>query len=96
MLAGLLAPGGRLFVSTLNRTPASFAAAIVGAEYLARLLPVGTHAWRRFVTPSELAQWFRAAGLRPADMAGMVPDLRRGGWRESRSLAVNYIAMAAA
>jgi len=86
--------GKMLVPSTLNRTPASFAAAIVGAEFLARLLPVGTHNWRRFVTPAELAQAMRAAGLRPADMAGMAPDLMRGGWRETRSLAVNYIAMA--
>ncbi len=54
-LAGLLRPGGKLFVSTINRTARSFAVAIVGAEYVARLLPAGTHDWRRFVTPAELA-----------------------------------------
>jgi 2-polyprenyl-6-hydroxyphenyl methylase/3-demethylubiquinone-9 3-methyltransferase len=96
VLGQMLAPGGRLFVSTLNRTPASYAVAILGAEYVARLLPVGTHDWRRFPSPGELAAALRAAGLRPADMAGMAPDPLRGGWRETRSLAINYIAMAAA
>ncbi len=93
-LAGLLAPGGKLFVSTLNRTARSFAAAIVGAEYVAGILPRGTHDWRRFVTPGELSDHLHAAGLRLADIAGMRPDLLRGGWRTSRDLAVNYIALA--
>ncbi len=94
-LAGLLAPGGKLFVSTLNRTARSFAVAIVGAEYVAGLLPRGTHDWRRFVTPAELSRDLQAAGLRLADIAGMRPDPLRGGWRAGRDLAVNYIAMAA-
>ena len=54
--ATLLKPGGRLFLSTLNRTPAAFALAIVGAEYVARMLPKGTHQYRDFIKPSELAQ----------------------------------------
>ncbi len=95
-LAGLLTPGGRLFISTLNRTPRSFAVAIVGAEYVAGLLPRGTHDWRRFVTPAELSRDLHAAGLRLADIAGMQPDLLRGGWRQAGDLSVNYIAMAAA
>jgi 2-polyprenyl-6-hydroxyphenyl methylase/3-demethylubiquinone-9 3-methyltransferase len=95
-LAKLLRPGGKMFVSTINRTARSFAVAIVGAEYVARLLPVGSHDWRRFVTPAELAETMRKAGLRPADMAGMVPDFWRGGWRESRDLRVNFIAAASA
>ena len=95
-LAGLLAPGGRLFVSTLNRTPRSFAVAIAGAEYLAGLLPRGTHDWRRFVTPAELSRDLHGAGLRLGDIAGMRPDPLRGGWRTSRDVAVNYIAMASA
>ncbi len=96
VLASLLRPGGLLFVSTLNRTARSFAVAIVGAEYVARLLPRGTHDWRQFVTPTELSATLRGAGLRLVDVAGMVPDLRRGGWRESRDTAVNYIAEARA
>lgn len=93
-LAGLLAPGGRLFVSTLNRTARSFAVAIVGAEHVARLLPRGTHDWRRFLTPAELSRDLRGAGLRLADISGMQPDLLRGGWRATRDLGINYIAMA--
>ena len=93
-LSGLLAPAGRLFVSTLNRTARSLAVAIVGAEYVAGLLPRGTHDWRRFVTPAELSRQLAAAGLRLGDVAGMQPDLLRGGWRTTRDTSVNYIAMA--
>ena len=88
----MLAPGGWLFVSTLNRTARSLLLAKLGAEYVLRLLPVGTHDWRRFVTPQELAQDGRAAGLRLADSAGMVFDPLRRVWRESRDRSVNYIA----
>ena len=94
MLAGLLEPGGSLFLSTLNRTPQSFLAAKVGAEYLLRWLPVGTHDWRKFVTPGEVGGMLRRAGLRVADMAGLVPDPLTGQWRTSRTLAVNYILAA--
>lgn len=93
-LAGLLAPGGLLFLSTLNRTGRSLLTAKIGAEYVLRILPVGTHDWRRFIRPVELAAMLRAAGLSAGDLSGMVPDLRTGGWRESRDLAVNYIAAA--
>ncbi len=93
-LAGLLEPGGLLFVSTLNRTPRAFLMAKLGAEYLLRLLPIGTHDFRRFIRPAELSAHLRAAGLRLSDIAGMVPDPLRGGWRTSRDVAVNYIAMA--
>ncbi len=93
-LAGLLEPGGLLFVSTLNRTPRAFLTAKLGAEYVLRLLPAGTHDFRRFVRPSELSGFLRTAGLRLSDIAGMVPDPLRGGWRASRDVAVNYIAMA--
>jgi 2-polyprenyl-6-hydroxyphenyl methylase/3-demethylubiquinone-9 3-methyltransferase len=91
-LAGLLEPGGRLFVSTLNRTARSLMIAKFGAEYVLRLLPVGTHDWRRFVTPAELARDGRAAGLRLVATAGMSFDPLRRRWRESRDLGVNYIA----
>ena len=95
-LAGLLRPGGLLFVSTLNRTPRAFVTAKLGAEYLLRWLPVGTHDFRKFVTPAELGGYARGAGLRIADVAGMQPDLIRGGWRPTRDTGVNYIAMAQA
>ena len=92
-LAGRLVPGGLVFVSTLNRTARSFAFAIVGAEYLVGLVPRGTHDWRRFVTPAELSRAMRGAGLRLADVAGLIPDPLRAGWRIGRDTAVNYIAM---
>jgi 2-polyprenyl-6-hydroxyphenyl methylase / 3-demethylubiquinone-9 3-methyltransferase len=93
-LAGLLEPRGLLFLSTLNRTARSFLAAKVGAEYLLRWLPVGTHDWRKFITPKELAGLLRDAGLRVTDVAGLAPDPLRGGWRTSRDLAVNYLLAA--
>jgi 2-polyprenyl-6-hydroxyphenyl methylase/3-demethylubiquinone-9 3-methyltransferase len=93
-LADLLEPGGLLFVSTLNRTRRAWLLAIAGAEYVLRMLPVGTHDWRKFVTPAEFAFYARAAGLRVADTAGLVPAPLTGGWRASRDLGVNYIAVA--
>ena len=100
-LAGLLEPGGVLFVSTLNRTRRSWLTAIIGAEYVLRLLPVGTHDWHRFVTPAELGTGMRAVGLRLSDITGLAPDPLRGGWRAMGGkgcggLAVNYLAMAEA
>jgi len=93
-LARLLEPGGRLFLSTLNRTPRSFLAAKLGAEYLLRWLPVGTHDWRRFITPVELGAMLRDAGLRVTDLAGLAPDRLTGQWRIVRDTAVNYIVAA--
>jgi len=93
-LAGLLEPGGVLVLSTLNRTRRSYVTAKLGAEYVLRLLPVGTHDWRRFVTPAELGTMLRAAGLRVTDVAGMVFDPLAGQWRESRDTAINYIMAA--
>lgn len=92
MLARLTAPQGRVFVSTMNRTPRSFAFAKIGAEYVMRLLPIGTHDWKKFVTPSEMGAYGRRAGLQLEAMAGMTPDLLGNHWRESRDLGVNYIA----
>jgi len=93
-LASLLAPGGLLFLSTLNRTPASYMVAKLGAEYILRLLPVGTHDWKRFITPAELGWHCRAAGLRLTDTAGLSfsPRLRR--FNVGRDLSVNYLAVA--
>ena len=90
LLDKLLEPGGVIVVSTLNRTWRSLAAAKIGAEYVLRLLPVGTHDWHKFVTPAELGRYAGDAGLRISDIAGMVPGI--GGWRESRNTAINYIA----
>jgi 2-polyprenyl-6-hydroxyphenyl methylase / 3-demethylubiquinone-9 3-methyltransferase len=92
--ATLLKPGGRLFVSTLNRTPAAFALAIVGAEYIARLLPKGTHQYRDFIRPSELASWLRASGLALEDVSGLVYEPWRNAARLSSRTEVNYLACA--
>jgi 2-polyprenyl-6-hydroxyphenyl methylase / 3-demethylubiquinone-9 3-methyltransferase len=94
VLAGLLAPGGLLFVSTISRTLEALAVAKIGAEYVIRLLPPGTHDWRRFVRPDEMDRLLARAGLRLADLAGMAFDPLRRTWRESRDLSINYIVMA--
>ncbi len=94
VLAGLLEPDGSLFLSTLNRTKRSYLVAKLGAEYVLRLLPVGTHDHARFLTPAELGALCRAAGLRVADIAGMTPDPLRGGWKATRDTGVNYILQA--
>ncbi|KRW95363.1 bifunctional 2-polyprenyl-6-hydroxyphenol methylase/3-demethylubiquinol 3-O-methyltransferase UbiG [Paracoccus sp. MKU1] len=91
----LVAPGGMLIASTLNRTARSFAAAIVGAEWIMRWLPKGTHDWRRFITPDELAQMAEAAGLRVVDRCGMVFNPLGWSWSLShRDLSVNYVLTA--
>ena len=93
-LADLLKPGGKLVLSTLNRSPQAFVGAIVGAEYLLRLLPRGTHHYARFIRPSELAGMLRAAGLELVELAGLgyEPFTRRA-WVSAR-VDVNYIALA--
>jgi 2-polyprenyl-6-hydroxyphenyl methylase / 3-demethylubiquinone-9 3-methyltransferase len=93
-IADRLAPGGLVFVSTLNRTARSLLLAKFGAEYVLRWLPRGTHDWRMFVTPGELAAALRPAGLAVRDIAGMVLDPLSGNWRTSRDVGINYIAMA--
>ncbi len=91
----LTAPGGMLIASTLNRTAKSFAAAIIGAEWVMRWLPKGTHDWRRFITPDELAQMAGAAGLTVVDRCGMVFSPLGWSWSLShRDLSVNYMLAA--
>ena len=90
----LLRPGGRLYLSTLNRTPAAFALAIVGAEYIARLLPKGTHRYRDFIRPSELAGWLRNAGLQLEDVSGLMYEPWRNSARLIPRADVNYLACA--
>ena len=87
-----LGPGGLLLVSTINRTPQSFVTAIVGAEYVFRVLPRGTHRWAQFVRPGELEAAARACGLVRHDLRGMryLPVLHRAWW--TRDVSVNYIA----
>jgi len=93
-LAGLLEPAGVVFLSTINRTRRSYVTAKVGAEYVLRLLPVGTHEWKQFVTPVELGAMCRAAGLRLADVAGL--EFSAGRFVVGRDTGVNYIAVAEA
>ena len=92
--AVLLKPGGRLFVSTLNRTPAAFALAIVGAEYVARVLPKGTHQYRDFIRPSELGAWLRESGLELEDVSGLMYEPWRNAARIVARTDVNYLACA--
>jgi 2-polyprenyl-6-hydroxyphenyl methylase/3-demethylubiquinone-9 3-methyltransferase len=91
---GLVRPGGLFAASTLNRTLRSFALAIIGAEYILRWLPQGTHRWEQFVTPEELSGAFRSAGLREVSRAGVVYDPLRLVWRTSRDTSVNYMIAA--
>jgi 2-polyprenyl-6-hydroxyphenyl methylase/3-demethylubiquinone-9 3-methyltransferase len=92
--ARALRPGGVLCVSTLNRTAKAFALAIVGAEYVLGLLPRGTHEYARFIRPSELEGWCRAAGLEVVDLAGLHYDpLRRRAWLGT-DVGVNYLMAA--
>ncbi|SIS59046.1 bifunctional 2-polyprenyl-6-hydroxyphenol methylase/3-demethylubiquinol 3-O-methyltransferase UbiG [Phaeovulum vinaykumarii] len=89
---GLLRTGGLMLCSTLNRNPKSFAMAIVGAEYVMRWLPKGTHEWQKFITPDELYDLIRKAGLEPVDRRGMVFNPITWGWSLSpRDLSVNYV-----
>jgi len=92
-LAALLEPGGILFISTLNRTPRSWLTAKLGAEYLLRLLPTGTHDWKQFITPAELDDYCRRADVRLSAIAGMTFSPLRG-FRITRDTAINYIAAA--
>jgi 2-polyprenyl-6-hydroxyphenyl methylase/3-demethylubiquinone-9 3-methyltransferase len=89
--AAALKPGGHLVLSTINRTPQAFLAAIVGAEYVIGLLPRGTHDYARFIRPSELAGWLRDAGFRVLDLTGVryLPWANR--CMLARSPAVNYM-----
>lgn len=87
----LLRPGGLAVISTLNRTAKSFGAAIIGAEWIMRWLPKGTHDWNRFITPDELSGMMSVAELQPVDARGMVFNPLSWGWSLSdRDLSVNY------
>ncbi|MBZ4689520.1 MAG: 3-demethylubiquinone-9 3-methyltransferase [Cereibacter sp.] len=88
----LLKPGGLMVCSTLNRNAKSFAMAIVGAEWVMRWLPKGTHDWAKFITPEELYGLIRQAGLEPVDRKGMVFNPVSWSWSlSSRDLSVNYV-----
>ena len=90
--AALLRPGGIMICSTINRNPKSFMVAIVGAEHVMRWLPRGTHEWSKFITPDELVELLRKAGLDPVDRKGFVFNPLSWSWSVSdRDLSVNYV-----
>jgi len=91
-LASIVRPGGEVIVSTLNRHPRAFAVAIIGAEYIARVLPRGTHDYLKFIRPSELARWGRAAGLDLVDVTGISYNPLTRSFRLSEDATVNYLA----
>lgn len=90
----LLAPNGLMFVATLNRTMKSFGLAIIGAEYILRWLPRGTHDWHKFITPAELTTALDGAGLQVKHMTGVSYNPLSDRWRQSGDLDVNYMLTA--
>ncbi len=93
-VAPLLKPGGVMILSTLNRTLKAYALAIIGAEFILRWLPVGTHQWQRFVKPEELATALRIAGLTLTDTTGLLYDPLVDEWHLGEDTDVNYFATA--
>jgi 2-polyprenyl-6-hydroxyphenyl methylase / 3-demethylubiquinone-9 3-methyltransferase len=91
-LAALVKPGGDVIVSTLNRKPQAFAVAIIGAEYIARILPRGTHEYLKFIRPSELARWGREAALDLIDLTGITYNPLTRAFRLSPNTDINYLA----
>ncbi|MGE0874321.1 MAG: bifunctional 2-polyprenyl-6-hydroxyphenol methylase/3-demethylubiquinol 3-O-methyltransferase UbiG [Burkholderiales bacterium] len=89
--AKLVRPGGQVFFSTINRNPKAYLFAVIGAEYVLKLLPRGTHDYQRFIKPSELARWCRAAGLRMAQMTGMTYNPLTRVYALGADCSVNYI-----
>jgi len=89
--ARLLKPGGMAFFSTLNRNPKSYALAILGAEYILGMLPRGTHDYAKFIRPSELDEWLRAAGLHLLDITGVTYNPLTGRYATSSDVDVNYM-----
>ena len=87
----MLAPGGHLFMSTLNRTPMSFAVAILGGEYISRIIPKGTHQYDRFIKPSELCTWLRQAGMKVEDISGIHYNPLERTARTGGHVNVNYL-----
>ena len=90
--ATLVKPGGTVFFSTINRNPKSYLFAIVGAEYVLRMLPKGTHDYAKFIRPAELSRWTRDAGLTTLDITGLTYNPLTGVYRlDARDVGVNYM-----
>jgi 2-polyprenyl-6-hydroxyphenyl methylase/3-demethylubiquinone-9 3-methyltransferase len=87
----LVKPGGDVFLSTLNRHPKAYLFAILGAEYIRKMLPKGTHDYSRFIRPSELARWCRQAGLEVVDITGMNYNLFTQDFKLGDDVTVNYL-----
>jgi len=92
--AAMLRPGGIMFVATLNRTLKSWALAIVGAEYVLGWLPRGTHDYRKFLTPEEIAALLKRNGLKVIEKVGVVFHPLADEWRQSRDTGINYMVLA--
>jgi 2-polyprenyl-6-hydroxyphenyl methylase/3-demethylubiquinone-9 3-methyltransferase len=90
--ARLIRDDGRVFLSTINRNPKAYLFAVVGAEYLLKLLPRGTHEYGKFIRPSEMEGWARHAGLRIIDLTGMSYNPLTREYRLGRDVSVNYLA----
>ena len=88
----LVKPGGAVFFSTINRNPKSYLFAIIGAEYVLRLLPKGTHDYASFIKPSEMARWVRQANLNMHDLTGMSYNPLTQQYSLNKDLSVNYLA----
>jgi 2-polyprenyl-6-hydroxyphenyl methylase/3-demethylubiquinone-9 3-methyltransferase len=94
LAAAMVKPGGLMIAATLNRTLKSFALAIVGAEYILRWLPRGTHRWDKFVTPNELEIALELGGLRVIDETGVIYNPLADQWRLATDMDVNYMLVA--
>ena len=94
LAAALVKPGGIMIIATLNRTMKSFALAIVGAEYVLRWLPRGTHQWEKFITPNELEIAIEQRGMEITDEAGVIYNLFADCWQLSTDMDVNYMVVA--
>jgi len=92
--ANMLVPGGHVFLSTLNRNPASFAIAIIGGEHIARVVPKGTHQYERFIKPSEICEWLRSSGMRVEEITGIHYNPLERTARTGGHVQVNYIVHA--
>jgi len=92
--ARLVKPGGQVFFSTLNRNPKAYLLAVIGAEYVLKMLPKGTHDYAKFIKPSELARWAKMAGLEPEELIGMSYNPLNQSYTLGKDTAVNYLMRA--
>jgi 2-polyprenyl-6-hydroxyphenyl methylase/3-demethylubiquinone-9 3-methyltransferase len=89
--AALVKPGGHVFFSTLNRNPKAYLFAVIGAEYVLRMLPRGTHEYEKFIKPSELSRWAKSVGLEPDELIGMSYNPFNQRYRLGRDTDINYL-----